>query len=1290
MSLSHLKGKRTRFRNILEKELRAGRTLLAVEIGSLDLYDLIDEIDNLIKTLTAQSEKLDAACAELSIEAKNSDRDQEYEQFIEEDNSVMTAVFDCISELERRRKEVKDLIIAQGKSTEPPLEEQMVQMRTQLEQLMIEKQPRQEGLGAQSQRHSSVNLPKLEIPSFNGDKLRWSEFWDTFEATVDQNSTLSNIEKLTYLNSKLVGDAKQAVSGILLSNDNYSVAKTLLKERFGDAQSVVNSHYTQLINMKTAVNSTKGLRSLYDQFERHFRSLEAMGQDTNQDVFVSIMTSKIPKDVLLQLQIQKGAKVKWTVSRLRELLGDYISAREQTDQQCNTESSDNSPSTSRMLRSSTEALVVGPRTSPRQGSDKSCRFCNGSHWSDECGRYVTAEERKQRIRGSCFICLKQGHKTGECGLKKSCYYCKQWNNHHRSLCPRRFGATNREGVHLIEELPTEENLSVNENALLSSGEMVLMQTATADISNPVSGQIQSVRMLFDTGSQRTYITESLAKKLNLKRGEESEIQLVTFGSENPKTQQTRETNIGIMLKGGSVMNISASVVPSITGSILRRPVQCKSLSNWEHLWNEDNLADSFPTEKETTTIELLIGNDYYLDLILPQRVEVQPGLYMLASRLGWILTGRTTESAEDTPQQSMLIMTYSSNTQKETSLLTPDRSLPVKPNLDDFWKLESIGITDSPQDSDKDKALRIFNETLKFENDRYSVTWPWREDKASLPENRELAFGRLKSLVHKMRNNPQLIDKYDDIIQNQLKLGVIEKVGVNRKDTAKHYIPHHPVVNPNKTSTQVRVVYDASARTNKGQKSLNECLYAGPTMLKDLTGILLRFRLNRIAVIADIEKAFLQIGLQEEAKDVTRFFWLKNKQQLTVENNVQVYRFNRVPFGIISSPFLLAATLDFHLKCYRNSVAETIRENIYVDNVIAGTNTIKETIDFYVEAKEIFNKASMNLRDWMSNNESVMQEIPDDDRAKQGPMKILGLKWDVTNDAIGLNKQSLEVNNLTKRTVLKNIASIFDPLGLFSPVTLQGKIFLQALWNKKLQWDESLSEEDQIHWLKIDTNLKEIFDCSMPRYIGLNSSGKTKTSFQLLVFCDASKFAYAAAVYLRQKAGDSCISRLVFSKTRLAPNKTISIPRLELLAALIGVRCIRFVQRELHLQVEQKHIWLDSQCVLNWIGSKRIFSTFIENRLNEIRLDSEIIYHYIASSENPADCATRGLDTKDLKDNQLWWYGPKWLALASDDWPIWKLNNMDSEIQIEEEYKTKPSRPMYEAKLVAGEGCRNK
>ena len=193
----------------------------------------------------------------------------------------------------------------------------------------------------------------------------------------------------------------------------------------------------------------------------------------------------------------------------------------------------------------------------------------------------------------------------------------------------------------------------------------------------------------------------------------------------------------------------------------------------------------------------------------------------------------------------------------------------------------------------------------------------------------------------------------------------------------------------------------------------------------------------------------------------------------------------------------------------------------------------------------------MTLRHWMSNDESVMKQIPDSDKAGHGQTKILGLTWLVQDDMLCLGKPKpvQAKQTLTKRVVLKKIASVYDPLGLFSPVTLQGKIFLQSLWYKKIPWDEQVPSQDQNQWLIIDTDLQEIPCCRIPRYTGLGNVKKTK--FQLLVFCDASKYAYAATVYLRQEEGEKYTNSLIFSKTRLSRDKDISIPRLELLAALI-------------------------------------------------------------------------------------------------------------------------------------------
>ncbi|XP_063435905.1 uncharacterized protein LOC134716797 [Mytilus trossulus] len=355
-----------------------------------------------------------------------------------------------------------------------------------------------------------------------------------------------------------------------------------------------------------------------------------------------------------------------------------------------------------------------------------------------------------------------------------------------------------------------------------------------------------------------------------------------------------------------------------------------------------------------------------------------------------------------------------------------------------------------------------------MENGRYQVAWPWKEKLPELPENRELAYGRLKSLFQKMKNNPDLLN--NEIIQDQCKKGIIEKVSNQcSKDTGiKHYIPHHAVVDPTKPTTKVRIVYDASAKSKPENKSLNDCLHRGPVMLQDLCGLLLRFRMNKIAVVADIEKAFLQIELQKNDRDATRFFWLRNINHPTVENNVQVYRFCRVPFGVISSPFLLAATLDYHLDTYKNATAANIRENINVDNVITGVDSTENAVTLYKEAKQIFSDASMNLREWASNSQQFLKCIPKEDQANREKLKVLGLTWTIKDDTLTVNSaRNDNMFPITKREVLQRVASVFDPLGFFTPVTLRTKLFLQMLWNKKMEWDEQLTEEDIQQWKEI-------------------------------------------------------------------------------------------------------------------------------------------------------------------------------------------------------------------------------
>lgn len=1297
MSATYLKGLCTRYRNLIETEIKKADKLVSIDVSEEDPTALLRNVETSVRRIKEFSAKLEETMEKWSMVIEGQETKQgEQEKFSE----ISGKVFLLLNEANDRSEQLiilektlqeKLTTLKKPHDMSDPRLDHLIHLQAKMQEQIIHFQE------LSLQQHNpvadsvAVKLPKLELPSYNGDKIKFKEFWDAFEATVHRNHKLSNIEKFNYLRSKLTETARLAISGLSLSNQNYDVAISILKDRFGDVQSVINKHYVELINTQSATNDTSSLRKLHDDIERHMRSLEALHQDVNQDVFISMITSKLPKETLLQLEIQKGSQEKWTVQKLRDLMKSYITVKESSELQASSvvrHEERHTTAEALVISTNKESAIRRNRPTRVPVRPTVCTFCGGSHWTDECRKYRTIEDRKQRLRGKCFVCLKPDHRSKECRVEKTCYHCKQ-HSHHRSLCPKKIPFRQRESSHLTEEISTIEETSKfqkdAENSLLSSGDIVLMQTAKTEVSNQYRENSEPARLLMDSGSQRTYITENLADRLQLKSQATEKISLITFGAERPKIVKTPKVSLKLKLKDGHYLSIDANVVPTITGTVQRKPIPKDIQDRCQTLRKNLQLADTLPVKFENSTVDILIGNEYYLDLILPERIEIQKGFYLLASKLGWILTGRTQRKYCEDEEQVMMITNGNLSLTEYCLHSRVDECLSVKPSIDDFWNLETIGIQDSPYTSDDGKALRNFNSTLKIENNRYQVTWPWKEEFPDLPENRELAYGRLKSLVHKLQSNSELLHKYDEIIQDQCKKGIIEKVQRSNGETGiKHYIPHHAVVDLTKPTTKVRIVYDASAKSQPKNTSLNECLHRGPVMLHDLCGLLLRFRLKKIAIVADIEKAFLQVGLQEKDRDATRFFWLKDVNNPTVDNNVQVYRFCRVPFGVISSPFLLAATVDHHLSTYESRTAENIRSNIYVDNVITGVETLEEGETLYEEAKKIFNSMSMNLRDWASNVKEFYKLVPPEDQSTREKMKILGVIWSLTEDVLSVPVGNYENTPVpvTKREVLQRVASIFDPLGFFTPGTLKAKLFLQALWEKNLEWDEQLGEEDIQQWKEIAADLREIPQCQIPRYCGLPG----EVSYRLLCFCDASAKAFATAVYLQMTTDTSNICNLVFSKTRLAPKKKISMPRLELLAVLIGVRSINFVENQLKLAISEKILWTDSQCVLHWIKTKKPLTTFVENRVKEIQSCSDIEFQYVISSDNPADIASRGTTVDTLKENTYWWNGPAWLKKNKDEWPSWKpptsKNDFDSIIGTE--YK-KP-RVMYETKLLAGEG----
>ncbi|GFT02249.1 integrase catalytic domain-containing protein [Trichonephila clavipes] len=271
--------------------------------------------------------------------------------------------------------------------------------------------------------------------------------------------------------------------------------------------------------------------------------------------------------------------------------------------------------------------------------------------------------------------------------------------------------------------------------------------------------------------------------------------------------------------------------------------------------------------------------------------------------------------------------------------------------------------------------MKNFESNIKYDENakRYKVGLPWKLEARELKDNREIAEKRFTRLRKRFQKNPHLFLEYREILQNYLKQGIIQLVPDPDSDSnnVTFYLPHREVIRKDRPSSQLRIVYDVSSR-DANSPSLNSCLHIGPNLYPEIFDILLRFRLNTVAFTADMKQAFLQIMLNEEDRDVTKFLFSNDPSD---ESQLpSIYRFHRVLFGISSSPFLLSATIKHHLKKYSEKYTDTVNflnENIYVDDIIGSQSFVNQALTITLEATKIFEDDSISLHKWQTNSKSL-------------------------------------------------------------------------------------------------------------------------------------------------------------------------------------------------------------------------------------------------------------------------------------------------------------------------------
>ena len=473
-------------------------------------------------------------------------------------------------------------------------------------------------------------------------------------------------------------------------------------------------------------------------------------------------------------------------------------------------------------------------------------------------------------------------------------------------------------------------------------------------------------------------------------------------------------------------------------------------------------------------------------------------------------------------------------------------------------------------------------------------------------------------------------------------------------------LPHFGVYHPQKPE-KIRVVFDSAAETNG--VSLNKLLLSGPDLTNSLFGVLLRFRQNPVAVTADIEQMFYSFFVSEEHRDFLRFLWFRNNDPC---DEIIHYRMKVHLFGNTSSTAVatlgLRKTADEGQHIFGKDAKEFVHKNFYDDDGLISRPTTEQATDLVQRTQAMLATANLRLHKISSNYPAVSAAFPSEDRSVQlqdldmskdackPVQRSLGVCWDTHCFTFRVGS---EPKPFTKRGVLSTTSSLYDPLGLAAPVTIQGKFLLREMTShlkeRQLEeWDQPLPVELKASWDNWCDSLVNLQNVQVPHAYS-TIPPKDATRVELHVFCDAYTRGIAAVAYFKVFLRDGTIEvSFVIGKAKLAPLHANTVPRLELCAAVLTVELGDLIKEEQAIELDSTTYYSDSKVVLGYIVNQtRRFYVYVSYRVGRIRNSSNPEqWYYVPTDRNPADLETRSVTGDTLQDS-VWINGPEFLPNTS-------------------------------------------
>ncbi|XP_055622597.1 uncharacterized protein LOC129766156 [Toxorhynchites rutilus septentrionalis] len=1100
-----------------------------------------------------------------------------------------------------------------------------------------------------------VRLPQIRLQSFDGNIDQWLSFRDLYTSLIHCKTDLPDVEKFHYLKGCLQGEPKALIDPLPLTGANYEIAWDMLLHRYNNSKLLKKRQIQSLFQLPTNTKeSAKELHTLLDTFDRAVKTLDQIvkPEDYRDLLLVNILTTRLDPITRRGWEELSANKEQETLKDLT----DFLQRRVQMLDSLPSRIDDHKNNISFHPQQKHKQTLFKTSHYGTQSTSTNCPVCKEKHFLFQCNAFLrkTVPEKDAILKTHylCRNCFRAGHHAKVCQSKNSCRNCG--GRHHTLVCFRNENRNSRavSSAASLESAPIPSTSEVANIAatdvLVSSAahcfsSQVLLATAVVIVVDK-HGNRYPVRALLDSGSESNFISERISQKLKVDR-HKADVSVVGIAESTSNVKQTIDATVKSRVTEFS-LTTNFLVLAKVTVNLPTANINTKGWNIPEGI----QLAD--PSFCLSQAVDMILGVESFFGFFESGRkLSLGEGLPVLVeSVFGWIISGGV-------PRRGRSVQVNCNTSALEE----------LNNSIARFWSCEEIetAVNYSPEEA---RCEALFVQSIRRgEDGRYSVSLPKNEvAMVKLGNSKDIALRRLHGTERRLARDNNLREHYVEFMQEYLRLGHMKKIEDMIQGSVKRcFLPHHPVVKEDSTTTKVRVVFDASCPTSSGI-SLNDTLLSGPVIQEDLRSIILRSRTKQIMLVADVEKMFRQIYIVPEERPLQSILW-----RFSESEEIGIYELSTITYGTKPAPFLATRTLkQLSLDEGGNFplAARAVCEDTYMDDVITGAEHLDDAVNLRIQLEKMMMKGGFKLRKWASNNSKVLEGIPEDNLAirvteevdldPDPAVKTLGLIWMPNSDTLKLkiNIPTMSDNvTLTKRRVLSIIATLFDPLGLVGATITTAKIFMQLLWTIEdetgqiIGWDQPLSSTVGELWRNFQNQLPLLNHIRIERCVIIPRAIR----MEIHCFSDASERAYGGCLYLRSlDATGNVMVRLLTSKSRVAPLKCQTIPRLELCGALLVSQLFKRVKESIKMNIDA-YFWTDSTCVMRWIkASPTCWTTFVANRVSKIQtITNGYTWRHVPGIHNPADLISRGVFPEDIVNNKFWWNGPGWLELEQSKWP---------------------------------------